>query len=424
MRNPNLLLRLFNVPLMILPQKADAIIAGLLPRFGLAGDTVTALDHHGLTAPEIAMNDDGASATGYRIDNGIARIEIGGILAQRGGFRADSSQILGYDQLAAQYERAMSDPNVHAIAATFFSPGGEVAGAFALADKIYKFRGKKPLFAVVDELAASAGYLLAAAHDEIWLSPTGYVGSVGIVMRHLDLSAKLEKDGVTVTQIFSGAHKVDGNPFGPLSPDVLARLQAESDATRQLFAEKVALYRGLDTQQVLDTEAAIYRGHEAKQAQFATDIAYPEAVISRLHAKIQSRGFSMSQSILDASADLESARSSAHAEGYALGLKAGAEAERLRISAIIDHPEAKGREPLARALVAQGLSVEAAGTLLAAAPKTEAAAPATPQMSAFERHLQSTGNPDVGLDAPDAEMSTESLLAQAAALLPAHRRAK
>ena len=72
--------------------------------------------------------------------------------------------------------------------------------------------------------------LSASAADEIAVTTTGYAGSVGVVMRHVDFSRALANDGIAVTHIFAGAHKVDGNPFEPLPAAVHAELPAPEPA--------------------------------------------------------------------------------------------------------------------------------------------------------------------------------------------------
>ncbi|MDF3655877.1 S49 family peptidase, partial [Enterobacter hormaechei] len=75
--------------------------------------------------------------------------------------------------------------------------------------------------------------------------------------------AALKTNGVEVTLIYSGDHKVDGNPYEKLPEDVRADFQTRIDATRQMFAEKVSAYTGMSVQDVLDTEAAVFSGQES-----------------------------------------------------------------------------------------------------------------------------------------------------------------
>jgi signal peptide peptidase SppA len=201
-------------------------------------------------------------------------IEIAGVLVHRGGWIGQSSGQTSYEGIAAQIEAAARDPAVRAVALEIDSFGGEVAGVFDLADQIRALRRDKPVWAFVAEHAFSAGYALASQADRILLPRTGAVGSIGVVVMHADLSGQLDQDGVRVTLIHSGQHKVDGNPYEPLPESVRDDIQREIDVLRFLFAETVAAGRAgrLSQDAALATEAATYRGADAVSAGLADDV--------------------------------------------------------------------------------------------------------------------------------------------------------
>ena len=277
--------RAFNTPLLVEPSKAMAFLSGLGPRILgrrvetpgpddgsegpaplparasiLAGNLTERLRKHG-DAP-------------YPVVDGIAVIEISGVLIHRGGWIGQSSGQTSYEGIATQIEAAASDPSVRGIALEIDSFGGEVAGVFDLADRIRAIRGSKPVWAFVAEHAFSAGYALASQADRILLPRTGAVGSIGVVVMHADLSGQLDQDGVRVTLIHSGQHKVDGNPYEPLPESVRDDIQREIDVLRFLFAETVAAGRAgrLSHEAALATEAATYRGTDAVAAGLADEV--------------------------------------------------------------------------------------------------------------------------------------------------------
>ena len=88
----------------------------------------------------------------------------------------------------------------------------------------------------------SAGQLIASAASRRLVTQTARTGSIGVMMAHSNYGAALKTSGVEVTLIYSGDHKVDGNPYEKLPKEVRADFQARIDATRQMFAEKVAGY--------------------------------------------------------------------------------------------------------------------------------------------------------------------------------------
>lgn len=275
----------FNTPLLVEPSKAMAFLSGLGPR--ILGRRVEMAEMDGFPEGATPLSARASILAGglsqtlhkhgdspYPIVDSIAVIEISGVLIHRGGWIGQSSGQTSYEGIAAQIEAAASDPAVRGIALEIDSFGGEVAGVFDLADRIRAIRGSKPVWAFVAEHAFSAGYALASQADRILLPRTGAVGSIGVVVMHADLSRQLDQDGVQVTMIHSGQHKVDGNPYEPLPENVRNDIQREIDVLRFLFTETVAAGRAerLTQDAALATEAATYRGTDAIAAGLADEV--------------------------------------------------------------------------------------------------------------------------------------------------------
>ncbi|MFN3312634.1 MAG: S49 family peptidase [Hyphomonas sp.] len=293
--------RAFNTPLLVEPSKAMAFLSGLGPRILgrrveladrgdgfenavplparasiLAGGLTESLRQHG-DAP-------------YPVVDGIAVIEISGVLIHRGGWIGQSSGQTSYEGIAAQIAAAADDAAVRGLALEIDSFGGEVAGVFDLADRIRAIRGAKPVWAFVAEHAFSAGYALASQADRILLPRTGALGSIGVVVLHADMSGQLDQDGVRITLVHSGQHKVDGNPYQPLPETVRDDIQREIDVLRFLFTETVAVGRAsrLSQDAAMATEAATYRGVDAVAAGLAdevTDLARGFAAFRQMVAR-------------------------------------------------------------------------------------------------------------------------------------------
>ena len=131
-----------------------------------------------------------------------------------------------------------------------------------------------------------------------------------------------------------------------------------------------------------------------------------------------SGGASASPAVVLTQDDLDRAR----AEGHAEGLKAGMEQERVRASAIMTHAEAAGRQALAQQCVAQGLSVEQTGALLAASPRE--ATPAAATAAGFQSAMAALGNPRVQPDADKAGAPDKAaLITNMVALVQGGRKA-
>lgn len=278
--------QIFNVPLLVHPQKLDAIIAGLGPRL-LGTDSVElepSRAEASLPAELFSTRRGEKSDNGYRVVDGVAVLFASGALVHRSMVDANSSYLLGYNEIAAKLEAAADDPDVHAVLQIYDSPGGQVAGAFEYGDRIHALRGKKPMWAIADDMAASAAYLAGSAFQRLAVTATGYLGSIGVVLRHVDFSRALANDGIKVTQIYAGAHKVDGNPYEPLPRDVQAELQGEVDAIHGEFVGAVVRNRGLAEDAVRATQAQTYRGPAAVAAGLADRVATTDQLITELAA--------------------------------------------------------------------------------------------------------------------------------------------
>ncbi|HIC66775.1 MAG TPA: S49 family peptidase [Paracoccus sp.] len=288
--------RVFNTPLMVDPAKALAFLTGLGPRITGREISVEGVEI-AAEAQEAASQSVRASLFGddltkrqarngsqpFAVVDGIAVIEIAGTLVHRGAWIGQSSGLTSYEGIAAQLQAALADPTIRGIALDIDSFGGEVAGAFDLADRIRAARAQKPVHAFVADHALSAAYALASQADRIVLPRTGTVGSIGVVAMHSDMSGALDQKGIAVTLIHAGTRKVDANPYQPLPEAVRERIAGELEDLRQLFAETVAEGRGrrLDTLQALGTEAAVFRGEAAVFAGLADEVADP---VTAFHA--------------------------------------------------------------------------------------------------------------------------------------------
>ena len=282
--------RAFDTPLMIAPAKALAFLSGLGPR--ITGQEIS-FDRAKVAEPDLITTHQVAHASliggdlvGRRGDDSdapfpvidsVAVIAIAGTLVHRGARIGQSSGLTSYEGLAAQIDAAVHDPAIRGIALEIDSFGGEVAGAFDLADRIRAARDTKPVHAFLAEHALSAGYALASQATRIILPRTGVAGSIGVITMHTDMSGMLAQKGVAVTLIHAGAQKADGNPYAALPEAIRDRLQAELEDLRIIFAETVAAGRSarMTKEAALATEAAVFRGTAALKAGLADAVADP-----------------------------------------------------------------------------------------------------------------------------------------------------
>ena len=217
----------------------------------------------------------------YRVGT-VAVVPIGGALMKGAG--VSWAGLTGYDQVRSAFAAALADRETTSIVLHIDSPGGHaVEAVLALADEIYAARNVKTLIALVEDIAASAAYLLASATSLIVLSgATSRVGSVGVLGRHIDESRALDAAGLTVSLLSIGARKTDGAPEMPLSAEARGRIMNELQAFYGEFARRVATYRGISVQAVEATEAGVYQGAEALRLKLADEIASPASLLARL----------------------------------------------------------------------------------------------------------------------------------------------
>jgi signal peptide peptidase SppA len=187
-----------------------------------------------------------------RIRSGsTAIVPIHGMITYRASMFSDVSGMTSVEQVREDLSEALDDPKVSSIVLHIDSPGGNTDGIAELADDVYQARGgDKPIVAVADAMAASAAYWIATQAAEFVASPSANVGSIGVIMMHVDRSERLAKDGIKQTAIHAGRYKTAGAPFEPLTDETRAVLQARVDDMYGLFVEAVARGRGVDEETV------------------------------------------------------------------------------------------------------------------------------------------------------------------------------
>lgn len=397
---PHIASMAFNEPLMLEPAYARVFFCALAGQLGISrltdavsGDSFSA----GQAATTLALSgaDDGPrQSRSYQIINGIAVLPVSGTLVSRTRALQPYSGMTGYNGIIARLQQAVSDPLVDGILLDMDTPGGMVAGAFDCADIITRARDIKPVWALANDMNCSAGQLLASAATRRLVTQTARAGSIGVMMAHSNYDAALEKQGVEITLIYSGSHKVDGNPYSHLPDDVREKLQSRMHATRQMFAQKVSAYTGMSMQAVLDTEAAVYSGQEAIEAGLADELINSTDAITVMREALDARKPQISGGRMttenrtateqaDASATVtqdnaaymvqanEGDNTTAAPPDVNAQITAAVAAENNRIMGILNCEEASGREEQARVLAeTPGMSVETARRILAAAPQS------------------------------------------------------
>ena len=400
---PHIASMAFNEPLLLEPAYARVFFCALAGQLGITRltDTVSGvtLGAEQMAEPLALFGDDEdmgpKPARSYQVTNGIAVLTVSGTLVSKTRSLQPYSGMTGYNGIIARLQQAISDPGVDGILLDMDTPGGMVAGAFDCADIIARMRDIKPIWALANDMNCSAGQLIASAASRRLVTQTARTGSIGVMMAHSNYGAALKTSGVEVTLIYSGDHKVDGNPYEKLPKEVRADFQARIDATRQMFAEKVAGYTGMSVQAVLDTEAAVFSGQESVDNGLAEQLVNNMDALNVMRDAINkrtmiSRGGSMKGTTASADTTQPAATAAANqpvatadvpavvvdpattaSVDVSNQVAAAVAAENGRIMGILNCEEAKGRESQARALAeTPGMTVESAQRILAAAPQS------------------------------------------------------
>lgn len=213
----------------------------------------------------------------------LAVIPIHGVIAQH-----PQSMGTSCDEIGKQLDAALASDRIDGILLDVDSPGGTIGGVPELAARIYAARQVKPITAISNGLMASAAYWLASAADEIVVTPSGEVGSIGVYCLHEDWSKNLEQQGVQITAIKAGRFKTEGAPWEPLTADAAAVMQERVDEVYGWFVKAVATFRKDSVANVRDGygEGRAVGAVQAVNAKLADRIGTFEDTVGRMAAKV------------------------------------------------------------------------------------------------------------------------------------------
>jgi signal peptide peptidase SppA len=180
----------------------------------------------------------------------VGVLPLYGVITHRADLFSDMSGGTSVQRFQAEFRDMVDDKQVSAIVIDVDSPGGNLDGVPELAGEIRRARGAKPIIAVANTLAASAAYWIASQADEVVVTPSGLVGSIGVFAAHDDISQMQEMLGVKTTLISAGKYKTEANPFEPLSDEARQMIQELVDDGYALFVADVAKGRGVSVDTV------------------------------------------------------------------------------------------------------------------------------------------------------------------------------
>lgn len=282
-----------------------------------------------------------------------------------------------YELLARDFNSALIDESVKAILFDIDSPGGEVNGCSELADMIYNARGKKPIIAYASGNCCSGAYWIAAACDEIVVTDTAVVGSIGVVAVY---EREDDKNKIEIVSSQSPLKRIN-----PDTPEGQSKLQARLDTLAEVFINKIATYRDTSTETVIKDfgqgdvfvgKKAIWQGLANRQSSF-------ERILTDLNKERENENMN----------EMEIRQQ-----------------ERQKMKEVFDNAEAQGREQIAnKMLVTTDLSSSQIIEILKDMPKQQV-------VSSFEKVMAQIPNPEIVVSGTETAENVEVMAKRIASL--------
>lgn len=226
----------------------------------------------------------------------VAVLRLNGMIAS--GARMGSLNDAG---LAPLIEKAFSRGKPKAVALIINSPGGSPAQSSLIAARIRRLADEKKIkvYAFVEDLAASGGYWLATAADEIWIDQNSIVGSIGVISASFGFHDLIGRYGVERRVYTAGKSKGMLDPFQPEDPKDVKRLKALQEQIHATFIAQVKAGRGdrLDTSKDLFT-GDIWVGERAVEVGLADGIGHASPKMKEIFGdKVRFRSYGQRRSL-------------------------------------------------------------------------------------------------------------------------------
>lgn len=173
----------------------------------------------------------------------VAVLRLSGVIGQMGSMRRGG---LALSELAEPIEKAFKLPRLKAVALAINSPGGSPVQSSLIAGRIRALSEEHevPVYAFCEDVAASGGYWLACAADEIYADGASVVGSIGVISAGFGFTGLIEKIGVERRVYSAGDRKAQLDPFQPEDPKDIRHLKGLQKDLHEQFKGYVQERRG------------------------------------------------------------------------------------------------------------------------------------------------------------------------------------
>jgi len=228
-----------------------------------------------------------------------ALVELQGMIAD--------GETASADNIVSALRSAFEDEKTEGVILRINSPGGTPVQAGYIYDEILRLREKYPeipLYAVVSDMAASGGYYVASAADEIYVSNSSIVGSIGVRMDSFGVVDAMEKLGIESRSLTAGENKALLDPFTPVNEKAMKHLQAMIDEIHQQFIDAVKKGRGDRLKESDDLYSGlIWTGNEAIELGLVDNVGSASYVAREVIGAEDMVEYSVEQDVLERLAD-------------------------------------------------------------------------------------------------------------------------
>jgi protease-4 len=210
-----------------------------------------------------------------------------------GGFAADhiakvriEGTITENEDLLDRLEDIRKESAVRGVILAIDSPGGTTAGGEAIFEEVRLLAAAKPVVAQVGTLAASAGYMVAAASDHIVARQSSIVGSIGVLVQYPNVTGLMDKIGVDMEEVKSSPLKAEPSPFNPTTEEERAMIRRLVLDSYEWFVGLVADRRSLSRAQVISlADGSIFTGRQALERRLVDELGGEREAIQWLSTK-------------------------------------------------------------------------------------------------------------------------------------------
>lgn len=233
-------------------------------------------------------------SSAVQVKDGIATVDIQGVMSRAGGFYSGTAT----SDVAQQLEALGDNPEIKGVLLNINSPGGLFSGTKELADAVGTVAASKPVYAAITDVGASAAYWVASQAHKIVAAPDAMVGSIGTFTVVPDMSQMAENLGITVHVIRAdgtGEFKGAGTPGAPVSEFQLSEIKKHVTSRNEFFIAGVKQGRGLNKTQLEQiADGRVFTADESVALGLVDEVATAGQAYSQLVlATSQSQGLVM-----------------------------------------------------------------------------------------------------------------------------------